>query len=332
MARPAAELAPDPRGALAGCAGSGMQPDLAAALVDFEQAVLATKRQSAHTALAYARDLGQFFAFMAQHMGQAPSLRLLAEITLSDFRSWLASLRAAGLKASSTARAVSAVRTLFRHLERRELVVNEAIGVLRAPKIPHGVPKPIELTKAKSVAGMASDLAVEPWIAARDSAILTLLYGCGLRLGEALSLSIDDFPPLDQAKTAILRVTGKGNKERMVPVLPVVIEALALYVGTCPYPIKPGGPLFLGAKGGALSPRIVQLVMERLRGALGLGDSATPHALRHSFASHLLGAGGDLRAIQDLLGHASLSTTQRYTEVDSAKLIGLYDKAHPRAG
>jgi integrase/recombinase XerC len=277
--------------------------------------------------LGYGRDLRQFFEFIGQHRGEVPSLDLLRGLELSDFRAWLAERRSTGLKPASAARAVSAVRAMFKYFEREELVANEAISVLRAPKIPHGVPKPLTIAAARAVAPMAEELAGEPWIAARDAAILTLLYGCGLRLGEALGLRRGEAP----LSGAMLRVRGKGSKERIVPVLPAVVDAIGEYLRLCPFQPPAEGPLFIGAKGGPLSPRLVQLAMARLRGALGLPESATPHALRHSFASHLLGAGGDLRAIQDLLGHASLSTTQRYTEVDAAKLVSLYDDAHPRA-
>ncbi len=318
---------PDPRGSVAGAGGPLARDDLAKALAAFEAAILSAKRQSPHTALGYGRDLKQFFQFVGVHLGAEPSLDLLRALTLSDFRSWLAERRRTGLKPSSAARAVSAVRALFRHLEREGLVSNEAIGVLRAPKIPHGVPKPISVDKARAVGPMAQTLAPTPWIAARDAAILTLLYGCGLRLSEALGLNRGQAP----VAQTMLRVKGKGNKERIVPVLPIVAGAVSEYLELCPFKVGSDGPLFVGAKGNRLSPRLVQLAMERLRGALGLPDSATPHALRHSFASHLLGAGGDLRTIQDLLGHASLSTTQRYTEVDAAKLVSLYEDAHPRA-
>lgn len=326
MARPATGLTPDPRGAVAGAGGPLAAEDLRQALGGFEASILSTRRLSAHTALAYGRDLGQFLRFLSAHREMTPSLDLLREARLADFRAWLAERRSAGIGAASAARAVSAVRALYRHLERTGTLVNEAVGALRAPKIPHGVPKPLSVDTAREVAPVAADLAAEPWIAARDAAVLTLLYGCGLRIGEALSLTRAQAP-----RGEALRILGKGAKERVVPVLPAVVEAVADYLRLCPFDPGPEGPLFLGARGGPLKPRIVQLAMARLRGALGLPDSATPHALRHSFASHLLGAGGDLRAIQDLLGHASLSTTQRYTEVDSAKLVRLYAEAHPRA-
>jgi integrase/recombinase XerC len=307
-------------------AGSNATPALKAALVEFERSLVAEKRQSAHTVLAYGRDLAQFFGFLTLHKESAASLEMLAELTLADFRSWLAGRRAEGLKPASMARAVSTIRGLFRHLERERLVVNEAISSLRAPKIPRSLPKPIAADKALSLPDAAADQAAEPWIAARDAAILTLLYGCGLRISEALGIQRADMP-----EGGMLRVLGKGSKERLVPLLPIVTQAIGDYLKLCPWPRGPRDPLFVGARGGPLSPRIVQLTVARLRGALNLPDTATPHALRHSFASHLLSAGGDLRAIQELLGHASLSTTQRYTEVDSTKLMELYRNSHPRA-
>jgi integrase/recombinase XerC len=193
--------------------------------------------------------------------------------------------------------------------------------------VPHGIPKPLTIEKAAAVVdgGGAAEL---DWIAARDAAVLLLLYGCGLRISEALAIQRKDAPADGRE---VLRVIGKGGKERLVPVLPVTRQAIARYVALCPYPLAPGAPLFLGAKGGPLSPRIVQLVMERLRAGPGLPDTATPHALRHSFATHLLGRGGDLRSIQELLGHASLSTTQIYTAVDSDRLLEVYRSAHPRS-
>jgi integrase/recombinase XerC len=224
---------------------------------------------------------------------------------------------------------LAGLRSFARFLERRGKGKVGAIAVVRAPKVARTLPKPLAVDDAKRV----SDVDVrageeqEPWILARDAAVLALLYGSGLRISEALGLRRLDAA----APGGVIVVTGKGNKSRMVPVLPQVVTLIAQYIALCPYSLSPGGPLFVGAKGGALSPRIVQLVMARLRGELGLPDSATPHALRHSFATHLLARGGDLRAIQELLGHASLSTTQIYTGVDSARLIEAYDSAHPRA-
>jgi len=222
---------------------------------------------------------------------------------------------------------MSALRVFFRWLEAREIARNRSLLQVALPKVPHGIPKP--LTVAKAAAAMDGGAGAElDWVMARDAAVLLLLYGSGLRISEALGLLRKD-APLDGRD--VLRVVGKGDKERLVPVLPITQAAIARYSALCPYTLAPDGPLFLGAKGGRLSPRIIQLVMERMREALDLPATATPHALRHSFATHLLSAGADLRQIQELLGHASLSTTQVYTEVDRDRLLAVYDRAHPRA-
>jgi integrase/recombinase XerC len=223
---------------------------------------------------------------------------------------------------------MSALRQFFRWLEARESLSNPSISTLALPKVPRGLPKPPTIEKAAAVVGGTAETELD-WVSARDTAILLLLYGSGLRISEALGLRVEDMPT---AGRDVLRIAGKGGRERLVPVLPVTQEAIARYAQLCPYRLAPGGPLFLGAKGGPLSPRIIQLLMQRLRPALGLADTATPHALRHSFASHLLSAGADLRQIQELLGHASLSTTQVYTEVDRQRLLQVYDAAHPRSG
>jgi integrase/recombinase XerC len=222
---------------------------------------------------------------------------------------------------------MSALRVFFRWLEAQEITRNRSLLQVAMPKVPHGIPKPLTVEKAAAVmdGGAGAEL---DWVMARDAAVLLLLYGSGLRISEALGLLRKD-APLDGRD--VLRITGKGGKERLVPVLPVTQAAVARYLDLCPYALPPDGPLFLGAKGGRLSPRIVQLLMERMREGLGLPETATPHALRHSFATHLLSAGADLRQIQELLGHASLSTTQVYTEVDRTRLLAVYDKAHPRA-
>jgi integrase/recombinase XerC len=231
------------------------------------------------------------------------------------------------MSSRSLARTMSALRAFFRWLEAEEITRNRSLLQLAMPKVPHGIPKPLTVDKAAAVmdGGAGAEL---DWIMARDAAVLLLLYGSGLRISEALGLLRKD-APLDGRD--VLRITGKGGKERLVPVLPVTQAAIVRYIALCPYALSPDGPLFLGAKGGRLSPRIVQLLMERMRAGLGLPDTATPHALRHSFATHLLSAGADLRQIQELLGHANLSTTQVYTEVDRARLLAVYDKAHPRA-
>lgn len=284
------------------------------------------RRLSPHTVAAYGRDVRDFLAFLQAHLGGAAGLAELRTLQISDFRAWLAQRRTDGLNSASLARAVSAVRSFFRYLHKAGVLENTAISGLRGPKLPHGVPKPLSETGALRVVADAGDLAAEPWIGLRDVAVLSLLYGCGLRISEALGLSRAAAPFGDT-----LRIYGKGGKERLAPVLPVVAEAVQAYLAHCPYQLSANDPLFVGARGKRLSPRIVQLGMQRLRGALGLPDSATPHALRHSFATHLLSAGGDLRTIQELLGHASLSSTQRYTEVDAARLLEVYGAAHPRA-
>lgn len=285
------------------------------------------RRLSDQTLVAYERDLRQFLRFLTGHLGGAPSLKDLAELRPSDFRGFLASRRRTGAQSRSLARGLAGIRSFLKFLERRGEVNAAASAAVRPPRQAKSLPKPVSSRDAIDVT--SGDFALESaaWIEARNAAVLTLLYGCGLRISEALSLT-GGMAPVPGTKT--LRIVGKGRKERIVPILPAVCEAIAQYQKLCPYAISPEGPLFLGARGGALNPRMIQLAMEKLRGALGLPDSATPHALRHSFATHLLAGGGDLRTIQELLGHASLSSTQIYTEVDSTHLLAAYDKAHPR--
>jgi integrase/recombinase XerC len=297
----------------------------------------AARRWLAHLALergladltceAYARDLRQFLAFLTRQLGRTPALADMAALDARTVRGFMASRRQLGAAARSLSRTMSALRTFFRWLEAEEIVRNRAIMAVAMPKVGHGVPKPLTVEKARAVVdgGMAAEL---DWVEARDVAVLLLLYGSGLRISEALSLRTRDGPTPERD---VLRIEGKGGKERAVPVLPVTIAAIARYRALVPYTLEPDGPLFLGAKGGPLSPRLIQLAMERLREELALPDTATPHALRHSFATHLLAAGADLRQIQELLGHATLSTTQVYTEVDRARLLQVYDAAHPRA-
>jgi len=298
--------------------------ELRAALHEWNRWLVSEKQYSDHTIAAYQQDLAQFLGFLAQHLGAAPRLSDMQTLRAADFRAWLANLANAGLKRTSVARALSVVRSFFRWLERNERGGNQAIQLIRTPKLPHAVPKPITVKSAEAVIDMVGDDASETWIAARDTAVLMLLYGAGLRIGEALGLMRKDAPTGDS-----ITVLGKGSKERMVPILPVVREALKDYLDKYPRPLPPDEALFRGARGGPLSPRIIQKRMQPLRAQLGLPDSATPHALRHSFATHLLSSGGDLRSIQELLGHASLSTTQRYTEVDEAHILAQY-RAHPR--
>lgn len=284
------------------------------------------RRASPHTIDAYARDVRQFLGFLAEHRGGLADLAALADVSLRDFRAFLARRRSSGLGAASSARQLSGLRSFYRYLDGQKLAHNGAVLALTSPKRPHGVPHPLTERAALGLVEAAATLAEEPWVAARDGAVLMLLYGCGLRLAEALSLK-RGAAPLGHA----LRIIGKGNKERVVPVLPAVAAAVEHYLRLVPFALGRGDPLFVGVKGGPLSPRLVQRLVEQLRRALGLPADATPHALRHSFATHLLGAGGDLRTIQDLLGHASLSTTQRYTEVDAVRLLDIYGDAHPRA-
>jgi integrase/recombinase XerC len=301
---------------------------------DLERAVAAWLSHLQHerghadkTLEAYARDVRQFLSFLGQQLGHAPCLADLARLDLKTFRGFLASRRRSGAVSRSLARSLSALRQLFRWLEAQEMIENRAILQLAMPKVPHSVPKPLTVAKAADVVDMGPGAELD-WVMARDAAVLMLLYGSGLRIAEAMSLNAKDAPTPERD---VLLIKGKGGKERLVPVLPVVRDAVARYVALCPYALAPDEPLFRGAKGGPLSPRIIQLAMQRLREALDLPPTATPHALRHSFATHLLSAGGDLRQIQELLGHASLSTTQVYTEVDRDRLLAVYDAAHPRS-
>ena len=299
--------------------------DLRAAIALWTGWLAGERRASAHTIAAYGRDLAFFLDFLTGHLGETPDLASLGQLRTADFRAYLAH-RAARVERSSIARGLSVVRGFVRFLDRRGLASSPALLVLRAPKLPHSVPKALTVADAAEMIDAPSALVASVWQARRDVAVLTLLYGCGLRISEALGLKRSEAPQGD-----IIMITGKGQKQRMVPVLPAVRRGIADYLAACPYALSPDGPLFVGARGGPLSPRLVQRQMETLRGALGLPETATPHALRHSFATHLLGAGGDLRAIQELLGHASLSTTQRYTSVETERLLAVYDAAHPRA-
>ncbi len=286
------------------------------------------RRLADKTLVAYERDVRQFLLFLTEHLGGPPRLADLAALKPADFRGFLARRRRSGVESRTLARGLAGIRSFLSFLETRGEVNGAAASAVRPPRQPRSLPKPVPVSDAKRLIDPHMDIDAEPWISARNAAVLTLLYGCGLRLSEALGLTGRTAP---RRGTRTLRIRGKGGRERIVPVLPVVTEAVEAYLAACPYVPEPDGPLFLGARGGPLNPRIVQMAMRRLRGALGLPDSATPHALRHSFATHLLAGGGDLRTIQELLGHASLSTTQIYTEVDTTRLIEAYDRAHPRS-
>ena len=306
--------------------------DLATAVETWLSRLADERRRSENTIAAYRRDIRDFLSFLAEHRGEVPDLAALGALSVRDVRAWLARRAAEGRAKTSTARALSAVRVFFRYLERDGVAVSSALSLVRAPKTPRGVPRPLSEGQAKAVIAHDERSGEPPdWVARRDTAVLLLLYGCGLRIGEALGLDRADAPAADGALRS-LTITGKGNKQRLVPVLPVVAEAVADYLAACPHDLGPGDPLFVGVRGKRLQPRLIQQTMAGLRGALGLPASATPHALRHSFATHLLAGGGDLRTIQELLGHASLSTTQRYTEIDEAGLLAAYRAAHPRAG
>jgi integrase/recombinase XerC len=271
-----------------------------------------------------------FLAFLQEHLGGPPSLTGLDNLTPRDIRGFLARRRTEGLASRSVMRALAAARSFARFLERSGNGSASALAAIRAPKIARSLPKPLTAAAARKMTDTETRAGDprEPWILARDAAVIALLYGCGLRIAEALSLTRREAP--DKSRRT-LTVTGKGGKTRQVPVIDSVIRAIEDYIARCPWDLAPDGPLFRGAKGGPLSPRIVQRAMQEMRSALGLPETATPHALRHSFATHLLARGGDLRSIQELLGHSSLSTTQIYTEVDTARLIAVHASAHPRA-
>ena len=287
------------------------------------------RRSSPRTLEAYGFAVRRYIAFLEQHRGEAIGVRSLAEVTAGEVRAWLAHLRQGDkpLSPRSLSQALSAIRTFHRFLDRRLDAPNPAIALVRGPRVKPGAPRPVTEDQAVGlIAEPALDPDREDWEVARDQAVLTLLYGCGLRISEALSLKRSDAPVPET-----LRITGKGSKTRLVPVLPAVREAIDAYLAEVPFVLEPDEALFRAKRGGPLSPRHVQATVQNLRGRLGLPASATPHALRHSFATHLLGAGADLRSIQELLGHASLSTTQRYTEVNAAALLSAYSKAHPHA-
>ena len=274
---------------------------------------------------AYRRDVHEFLTFLASHRGQLPGLAILKSVDIRDIRSWMAHARRRGVSARSLARQLSAVKGFFRWLGETEGFDPVAILSVRAPKFQRALPRPVPEDAALDILDHSSKAKGPKWISARDEAVLALLYGCGLRVSEALSLTWSSHPLPDS-----LRVRGKGGKERLVPVVPAAREAVSRYAELCPFPPVRDAPLFRGIRGGPMNQRAVRTVMQRTRAALGLPATATPHALRHSFASHLLKASGDLRAIQELLGHSSLSTTQAYTEVDTAHLADVYRSAHPR--
>jgi integrase/recombinase XerC len=289
------------------------------------------RRLSPKTLEAYARDLRQCLDFLCEHWGARVTLAKFSKLEASDIRAFMAMRRTEAIASRSLMRALAGLRSFGRFLEREGKGKVGALSAIRAPKVGKTLPKPLPMAAAKRLADAdeRAGEARETWVLARDAAVMALLYGSGLRISEALGMKRRDVPKPGEGD--VLIVTGKGNKTRMVPVLQKVLQLIEDYAAICPYALPPEGPVFVGARGGPLSPRIIQLAMARLRGALGLPDSATPHALRHSFATHLLSRGGDLRAIQELLGHSSLSTTQIYTGIDSERLLEVYRSAHPRS-
>ena len=302
-----------------------LAPAMAEALARWLDGERGTRDLSDHTITAYQADLLAFLSFLGGYHGTPALPRTLADLTQTDMRAFAAEERARGLSPRSLARRQSAVRSFLRWISDHEGFDASRALSTRSPRYRRSLPRPIAPDQARAVLEMAGAMHDTPWIAARDAAVLTLLYGLGLRIGEALALDGRDWPFADA-----LLIRGKGGRERIVPVLPVAHQAVAAYLRLCPWPLTAETPLFRGARGGRLNHAAIEGAMVRLRHALGLPETATPHALRHSFATHLLAAGGDLRTIQQLLGHASLSTTQVYTGVDDAHLLAVHRAAHPR--
>ena len=302
-------------------------PDLAAKRHQWLESLKDERRLSPNTLDAYERDTRQFLTFLTGHLAGPPKIADIHTLRPADLRSFLAARRRDGSGPRSLGRHLAGLRSFLRYMERQGLINAAAAGAVRAPKQPKSLPKPLSDRQATKLTIAETQLQDEPWIAARDAAVLALLYGCGLRISEALGLLPGEIEP----GTTTLRIKGKGGKTRIVPLLPVVAETVTRYRDICPFHLTDEKPLFRGARGGPLQPAIIQRQMQKLRSAFGLPDTATPHALRHSFATHLLAGGGDLRTIQELLGHASLSTTQVYTGVDTSRLLEVYDRAHPRA-
>ncbi len=308
--------------------GLPAKPELVAARAQWLAMLSGERRLAAKTVEAYERDTRQFLAFVSSHLGKLLDFKDIESLKTSDFRAFLAARRRDGAGPRSLGRALAGIRSFAGYLERRGLGNAAALKALRSPKQPKSLPKPLTSADALRVTEKSQQISEEPWVAARDAAVLTLLYGSGLRISEALGLTAGEIRGRSQTS---IRVTGKGGKVRLVPVLDAAHEAIELYRRLCPFDLPPEEALFRGVRGGPLQPAIIQRAMAMMRSALGLPSSATPHALRHSFATHLLGRGGDLRTIQELLGHASLSTTQMYTGVDAQHLLDVYRQSHPRA-
>ncbi|MCG6904653.1 MAG: tyrosine recombinase XerC [Rhodobacter sp.] len=304
-----------------------ISPALRDAVQGWLSAIKALDGAADNTLIAYQRDVLGYLAFLTGHFGDAAGIAPITRVGVSDMRAWMAFERGRGVSARSLARALSAVKTFAAWLGERENFEPTAILATRSPKFQKKLPRPLSEDAARAMIDTVELQSLKGWVAARDAAIVTLLYGCGLRISEALGLTGAEVPLPE-----VLRITGKGGKERVVPVIGAARDAVSAYVRLCPFPVEPASPLFRGVRGGAVNPRQIQRAMQGARMQLGLPATATPHAMRHSFATHLLAAGGDLRAIQELLGHSSLSTTQAYTAVDTARLMEVYDKTHPKAG
>lgn len=300
--------------------------DLAARLDEWQDYLRFEKQVSKHTFRAYCGDIGYFLEFLTEHIGQSPSINNLSEVKLADFRAYMSRKAMGGASNASRARSLSGLKNFFGWLDKNGIMHNAAINTVRTPKLPHKLPRPLHEGQAMEVLKSAGLFAKEDWIAMRDRALFTLLYGCGLRIDEALSLNIDQMPG-----NGFMRVLGKGSKERQVPVMDIVEAALQEYLALCPFPQEPQRPIFLGTRGKRLNQGVAQKAMRTLRKTLGLPETATPHALRHSFATHLLQNGANLRQIQELLGHASITSTQRYTEINAEELIRIHKANHPRS-
>lgn len=301
-------------------------PDLEARLAEWMSYLKHEKQVSKHTLRAYSSDVTSFIKFLNNHLGQSPSLNDLGDVNIRGFRAWMSRKAMDGAGNASRARSLSGVKNLLSWLDKQGILHNAAISIIRSPKLPHKLPRPLHESQAIDVLNAAGLLVKDDWIEARNRALFTLLYGCGLRIDEALQLNVSDMP-----RDGFLRVVGKGNKERQVPVIEIVDRALKNYLPLIPFGAAHGDPIFRGARGGRLSQGVAQKALRDLRSTLGLPETATPHALRHSFATHLLQNGANLREIQELLGHSSITSTQRYTEINAEELMRIYKNAHPRA-
>lgn len=300
--------------------------DLSHKLNEWTAYLQVEKAVSKHTLRAYCTDVGHFISFLFDHLGKQPGLNDLSEVSIRDFRSWMARKAMDGASNASRARSLSGIKSLLSWLDKNGIMHNPAIQSLRSPKLPHKLPRPLHEVQAMEIIDNADMLEQKDWVGQRNNALFMLLYGCGLRINEALSLNMADMP-----RDGFLRVIGKGNKERQVPIMNIVEHSIQNYLTTCPYPTDPSRAIFLGSRGKRLHQGVAQKAMRDLRVTLGISQNATPHAFRHSFATHLLQNGANLREIQELLGHSSLSTTQRYTDVNAEEMMRIYKDAHPRA-